>query len=263
MFLSPLLFALHAVLTGVSMALMSALGVKLGFGFSAGLLDYVLNYGKATHPLLLLPVGAAYALVYYGVFSFVIRRFDLPTPGREVVTGQPLAGDAVPAGERGSAFARALGGASNLSSVNACTTRLRIVVRDQSLVDDAVLKALGARGVLRPSPTALQVVLGPVADTVAVEIRDALALPDAPRPPTGPVPVAVQLAAGLATALGGQDNIAEASRHPGRLRVRLHRGDRASVSSLAELGVRLAASPAPDLLHLLAGEDVLDRLLIA
>lgn len=83
MFLAPVLYGIHAVLTGVSMAVMQMLGVKLGFGFSAGLFDYVINYGIATKPLLLLPVGAVYFAVYYALFVFFIRKFDLKTPGRE------------------------------------------------------------------------------------------------------------------------------------------------------------------------------------
>jgi len=83
MFLAPLLFALHAVLTGVSMALTAALGIRDGFGFSAGLIDYVLNFNIAEKPLLILPIGVAYAALYYVMFRFLIRRFDLPTPGRE------------------------------------------------------------------------------------------------------------------------------------------------------------------------------------
>src|SRR5258706_4351327 len=82
-FLAPLLFALHAVLTGFAFVVMSLLGVKLGFGFSAGLFDYVLNFGKATRPLLLLPVGVGYFGLYYGVFRWAIVRFDLKTPGRD------------------------------------------------------------------------------------------------------------------------------------------------------------------------------------
>src|SRR5260221_4476956 len=82
-FLAPLLFALHAVLTGLAFVVMSLLGVKLGFGFSAGLFDYVLNFGKATRPLLLLPVGLGYFGLYYGVFRWAILRFDLKTPGRD------------------------------------------------------------------------------------------------------------------------------------------------------------------------------------
>src|SRR5581483_6203726 len=83
MFLAPALYAVHAVLTGAAMALMHILNIHLGFGFSAGLFDYVLNFSRATHPLMLVPVGLAYALIYYGAFRWVIRAFNLKTPGRE------------------------------------------------------------------------------------------------------------------------------------------------------------------------------------
>ena len=129
MFLAPALYALHAVLTGASMALMDLLGVKLGFGFSAGAFDYVLNYNKATRPLLLLPVGLAYFGLYYGLFRFFIQRFDLKTPGRELEEA-PTAAKVAPGGGRGPAFIVALGGAANLVSVDACTTRLRLVVAE-------------------------------------------------------------------------------------------------------------------------------------
>ena len=176
MFLAPFLYVVHAILTGIAMALMSALGVKLGFGFSAGLLDYVLNYGRATKPLLLLPVGAAYALVYYGLFRFFIVRLNLATPGREpaAAASLPTAGD----GERGQQasragqFVAALGGMSNLDSIDACTTRLRLVVKNQAVVDEANLKQLGARGLIRPSTHDLQVIIGPTADQLAREMRE-------------------------------------------------------------------------------------------
>lgn len=173
MFLAPVLYAVHAVMTGVSMALMDALGIRLGFGFSAGLFDYVLNFNKATKPWLLLPIGAAYFAVYYGLFRWAIRTFDLKTPGRDEAPAES-AGPAI-ARPRGEAFALALGGAANLAAVDACTTRLRLTIRDPSAVDEAALKALGSRGVVRPSPDALQVVLGPQADQVAGEIRAFLA----------------------------------------------------------------------------------------
>jgi PTS system N-acetylglucosamine-specific IIC component len=171
MFLAPALYAIHALLTGVAMALMAALDVHLGFGFSAGLFDYVLNLDKATRPWLLLPVGLAYAALYYGVFRFAILRFDLRTPGREAGAERPAV---AASGPRGPAFVHALGGASNLVAVDACTTRLRLQIGDQALVDEAALRALGARGFVRPSDKALQVVLGPHADQVAGEIRAAL-----------------------------------------------------------------------------------------
>lgn len=267
MFLAPVLFGIHAVLTGLSMALMDLLGVKLGFGFSAGLFDYVLNFGKATRPLLLLPVGAVYFLLYYGIFRFFIKRMDLPTPGREPLTDSPAASAPVVAGGRGAAFAQALGGGANLTTIGACTTRLRLVVRDQALVDDAALKALGARGIIRPSATALQVVLGPIADVVSVEIRDALALGGgvvaAPVTATPTAQPALALAVPLIAALGGSDNIADSARYFGRLRIRLRDSAKADSAALDALNLHAVARPAPGLLHLLADEATLGRLIAA
>jgi PTS system N-acetylglucosamine-specific IIC component len=77
------LYVIHAILTGTSLALVNALGIHDGFTFSAGALDYLINFGQATRPLLLIPIGLGYAVVYYAVFRFVIRRWNLRTPGRE------------------------------------------------------------------------------------------------------------------------------------------------------------------------------------
>jgi PTS system N-acetylglucosamine-specific IIC component len=171
-FLAPLLYAVHAVLTGISMVVMDALGVKLGFGFSAGLFDYVLNYGLSTKALLLFPVGAVYFAVYYFTFSWCIRRFNLATPGREPETAATANAPAA-TGSRGSQFVAALGGKANLQSVDACMTRLRLTLTDPSKVDEPALKALGARGIVRPGGNALQVIVGPIADQLAQEIRSA------------------------------------------------------------------------------------------
>ncbi len=83
MFVAWPLFLIHALLTGSSLALVNALGIKDGFGFSAGLFDYLLNFNIATHPLWLIPIGLGYAVVYYFLFRFVIRKWNLRTPGRE------------------------------------------------------------------------------------------------------------------------------------------------------------------------------------
>ncbi|MEU6575881.1 PTS transporter subunit EIIC [Streptomyces sp. NPDC046805] len=83
MFIAPVLYAVHAVLTAVSMAVTWALGVHAGFNFSAGAIDYVLNWNLATRPWLIIPIGLVFAAVYYALFRFAITRFDLPTPGRE------------------------------------------------------------------------------------------------------------------------------------------------------------------------------------
>ena len=83
MFVAFPLYIIHAFLTGTSLALVNAIGIKDGFGFSAGLFDYLLNFNIATRPLLLIPIGLAYAAVYYFLFRFVIRKWNLKTPGRE------------------------------------------------------------------------------------------------------------------------------------------------------------------------------------
>ncbi|MFY8143421.1 MAG: PTS transporter subunit EIIC, partial [Caulobacter sp.] len=239
MFLAPVLFAIHALLTGLSMALMNMLDVKLGFGFSAGLFDYVLNFNKATRPLLLIPVGLVYGALYYGVFRFAILRFDLKTPGRED-EAPPSAQAVTTGGGRGADMLAALGGAANLVSVDACTTRLRLIVVDQSLVNEPALKALGARGVVRPSDKALQVVLGPIADTVAGEIRHAISAPPAPitAPAPAPAPDVSQAAKALLAALGGADNLRDLSVHASRLRVVLNDPQRVDQAALKTAGAR-------------------------
>ena len=171
MFLAPALYAVHAVLTGVSMVVMDALGIKLGFGFSAGLFDYLLNFRLATRPLLLIPVGLVYFGIYYAAFRFCIVRFNLRTPGREA---DDIATKALPVGDRATQFIEALGGAANLVTVEACTTRLRLQVTDPAALDEAQLKSIGARGVLKLGGGNVQVVVGTIADTLASEIRASL-----------------------------------------------------------------------------------------
>ena len=156
MFLAPPLYAIHAILTGLAMVAMNALHVHLGFGFSAGLFDYFINFNKATNPLVLLPVGAVYFALYYGIFRFAIVKFDLKTLGRGDEETAP-AGAVQDSEGRGRAFADALGGSANLQSVDACTTRLRLMVKILA-IDEPRLRALGARGFVRPSANALQVV---------------------------------------------------------------------------------------------------------
>ena len=252
MFLAPLLYGIHAVLTGVAMVVMDWFGVRLGFGFSAGLFDYVLNYSLAARPWLLLPIGLAYFGLYYGLFRFFIVRFDLKTPGREAETESGAAGsssskvDETPA----QAWIQALGGARNLVTVDACTTRLRLAIADQAAVDEPALRQLGARGVVRPSQDTLQVIVGPVADQVAGEIRIALAGSarqaatgsghvEPQRPVVNPVASVASLdTAALARALGGVSNISAVAAHASRLSVELKDGAAVDSNAARAAGVR-------------------------
>lgn len=234
MFLAPVLYAVHTVLTGAAMVVMSLLDVKLGFGFSAGLFDYVLNFNQSTRPLMLLPVGLVYFALYYGLFRLVIRWMDLRTPGRE---DEPVATSgavqAATSGGRGAGYLAALGGAANVESVDACTTRLRLILKDQGAVDAAGLKALGARGLVQPSDRALQVVLGPLADQVADEIRAAMT-------ETGQAGLSTGVALGkdLLEALGGRPNVITALQCDGRVVLRLRAPLSIDVPALKGLGVR-------------------------
>ena len=252
MFLAPVLYALHAVLTGLGMVIMDLLGVKLGFGFSAGLFDYVINFNKATRPWLLLPVGAVYFAVYYSAFRFAIRTFNLKTMGREDDT-ETAAPVAAAQGSRGDAFVAALGGAENLVAVDACTTRLRLSVRDNAKIDEARLKALGSRGVVRPSANALQVVLGPQADQIAGEIRAALQNSPATAP-RGNSAVAPGTPDDVLAALGGPGNVHAVAANASRLQVSLAAPDAVDEGRLADLGMRGIAKLG-EKLHLLVGPE--------
>lgn len=170
MFVAPVLYALHAILTGVSMAVMDLLNVKLGFGFSAGLFDYLINFTGSTNPFLLLPIGAAYAAIYYVMFAFAIKRFNLETPGRsrDVKTNDYVAAPKS-TDDASAEYVKALGGANNIRSISSCATRLRLDVND-GYVDEMKLKSLGAMGVIRPAEGLLQVVVGGKAENLADDI---------------------------------------------------------------------------------------------
>ncbi|OYD25363.1 PTS N-acetyl-D-glucosamine transporter [Oceanimonas baumannii] len=170
MFLAPVLYGIHALLTGLSLVAANALGTLHGFGFSAGLFDLVLNWGMATHPWRLLGLGLVSGVVYFTVFYVVSRRLGLVMPGQE-----PAAADQLPSRtgcEQADAFIAALGGAGNLEHVEACITRLRLRLKDPALVNDSRLKALGARGVIHLGGQGVQVVLGAQAEPVAAAIRN-------------------------------------------------------------------------------------------
>jgi PTS system N-acetylglucosamine-specific IIC component len=263
MFLAPVLYAVHAVLTGLSMALMNMLDVKLGFGFSAGLFDYVLNFNKATHPLWLIPIGAVYFAVYYGLFRFFIQKFDLKTPGREPAEELAVEAAAPSAGGRGADFVAALGGAGNLVSVDACTTRLRLIVVDQSTVSEPTLKALGARGVVKPSDKALQVVLGPIADQVAGEIRAAMGAPAPVKPVTTTAKASAALptaaddsrAEALVSALGGSTNVEAVGACSSRLRLVVRDNGCVDETALAALDSRGVVRVGERSVHVVLGPD--------
>jgi PTS system N-acetylglucosamine-specific IIC component len=264
MFLAPALYAVHALLTGAAFLIMDALHVRLGFGFSAGLFDYVLNYSRATRPLWLLPVGVGYFALYYLLFRFVIVRFNLKTPGRDAAEAAPPATAQASGAARAREWLTALGGADNLVTVDACTTRLRLQITSQERIDEARLKQLGARGLVRPAANALQVVVGATADQLAGEIRAAMPAGAAAAPASrAAVPAVGSAASGadaasldaaaLLAALGGADNVHSVAPAASRLRVSVGEATGVEAGRLKALGVRGVAFAAPGCVHLIVG----------
>ena len=178
MFVAPVLYVIHAVLTGISVFIAASMQWIAGFGFSAGLVDMVLSSRNplAVHWYMLILQGLAFFVIYYVVFRFTITKFNLMTPGRELaVAGSEADGQDVNVSGAGtedvSGLARqyiaAVGGSDNLTGIDACITRLRLNVKDSSLVNEALAKRLGASGVIRLNKTSVQIIVGFVAEKIA------------------------------------------------------------------------------------------------
>lgn len=262
LFVAPVLFGIHAILTGLSMALMDFLGIRHGFGFSAGLFDYVLNFNRATRPLLILPIGIGYFAVYYFVFRWYIQRFNVLTPGRS--ENETLKVESVSSDQETLELIKALGGNSNLLEVDACTTRLRLRIGNQKLVDEIALKRLGAAGVLRPTKDAVQVIIGLRADEIADNIRAVVGSkePASNTSDTTNLPVirlqSVDLSVlpQLLTALGGEQNILGIEAYNTRLSLQLKDASLANEGELRGIGFRGVAYLRDEKIQVLAEGDV-------
>lgn len=189
MFVAPVLYVIHAVLTGLSVFIAASMQWISGFGFSAGLVDMMLwvRNPLATHWYMLIPQGLVFFAIYYLVFRFTISKFNLMTPGRELaVAGDETDGydvnvnsDAGKDENETTTLARryigAIGGSENLTGIDACITRLRLNVKDSALVNDAVAKRLGASGVIRLNKQSVQVIVGTRAELIASAMRNIVA----------------------------------------------------------------------------------------
>lgn len=191
-FVAPVLFVIHAFLTATALFICALLNIHMAFGFSAGLIDYLINFGakNTTNPLLLLLVGVVYAIIYYFVFSFFIKTFNLGTPGRGESSTGLSANWILPESQRGPAPTKkakangangdndtlaaqvieALAGGENIESVEGCITRLRLFIKDPALIDEPRLKSLGASGVMKQGKI-VQVVMGMQSDDIASRMK--------------------------------------------------------------------------------------------
>lgn len=198
-FVAPVLYGVHCVLAGLSFMLMDIFRVFIGMTFSGGLIDFSLfgllpaGAGVPTRWYMVLLVGAIYAVVYYFLFLFIIKKFSLKTPGRDENeeetklytkadyqnrNGSNGSNASAPSGkgeiaEKAPAVLAALGGEANIVSVDACITRLRVEVKDKSKVDKNELKSLGAAGVMEVG-NGIQAIFGAKADGYKSAINDIL-----------------------------------------------------------------------------------------
>ena len=175
MFVAPALYLLHAVLTGIAVFLAASFNWMAGFGFSAGFVDFFLSLRNpnASQPYMLIVLGLIFFVLYYVIFSFAIAKFNIKTPGREDDDADEVEEGTIGASshaELAAALLLLLGGKENIVSVDNCTTRLRLEVKDSSIIKDGEIKKL-VPGVLKPNKTNVQVIVGPQVEFVADEMR--------------------------------------------------------------------------------------------
>jgi len=168
LFVAPYLYVVHAILSGIIMWITSELGILHGFSFSAGAIDYIINMHLATNGWLIIPIGIVTGIVYYFLFRWAIRRFQIPTPGRE--EGSQLdewVGD-IP--YRAPLILQAIGGKKNIVQMESCITRLRLKVQSEKDMDINALRSLGAAGVIRLGGGHVQVVFGTYSELIREEM---------------------------------------------------------------------------------------------
>jgi len=174
LFVAPPLFLVHAILAGFSFTVMDLFHVRAGYTFSGGGIDYVLNYGLSTNGWIVIPFGLLLGVLYYFLFRFAIRKWDLKTPGRE--SDEELEElekhtQTISPGSKAANILKAFGGKDNLTALDACITRLRITVKDVALVNKGALKELGASGVLEVGQN-FQAIFGTQSDSLKEEMKE-------------------------------------------------------------------------------------------
>jgi PTS system N-acetylglucosamine-specific IIC component len=174
MFVAPLLYVVHALLTGVSVYIAAHMEWMAGFGFSAGFVDMVLS---SKNPLakqwyMLLAQGVVFFGLYYVVFMGLIKKLNLKTPGRERESTLIHESEAKKGNELVKGYDKALGGIKNIETIDACITRLRLTLTDRTKIKEADMKALGAMGVVKLGENNLQVIIGPQAESIANAMKE-------------------------------------------------------------------------------------------
>src|SRR6187431_1141003 len=270
LFVAPLLYAVHALLAGAAYFVCIALGIKHGFTFSHGLIDYIVLFPQSHNALWLLVIGPVWGAVYFGVFSFAIRQFNLLTPGREAESESTLAARSSGGDSFARQLVRAFGGRSNIVSLDACITRLRVKLADVGKVSADTLKALGAAGVVVVGD-GVQAIFGTQSENLKTDMQEYLKTAgpeadevEAPSPVRSSAPAwsqpplrdpdAARKAQSYIAALGGKANIVRVEACA-ETRLRLEVRDESQIQDAALKSEGIAALVRLDggkIVHLLA-----------
>jgi glucose PTS system EIICB or EIICBA component len=246
MFVAPILYLVHAVICSAGFFLCVVLGIKHGTTFSHGLIDFVVLFPQSHNALWLLALGPVWAAMYYGIFTLAISKFNLKTPGREVEMDAAaiIDQDSSMAGELVAAF----GGRDNIRNLDSCITRLRVVVGDKTLVDNAKLKSLGATAVMTVAD-GVQAIFGTASENLKTDMERYLARSENAAAVSGTLNTTA-----LIKALGGHENIVSATNVAStRVRVQLKDGRVLNAEALAKQGVLGTQLIQPGLYHLIVG----------
>jgi PTS system glucose-specific IIC component len=270
LFVAPVLYGIHALLAGAAYFLCIVLHIKHGFTFSHGLIDYVVLFPKSHNALWLLVLGPIWALVYYSIFTFAIRYFNLLTPGREKEDESTAAARSATGDEFALQLVRAFGGRANIVSLDACITRLRVKLADVTKANSEKLKALGAAGVVIVGD-GVQAIFGTRSENLKTDMEEYLKRAgseadqaEETSPVKAPAPAgleprlrdpdAARKAAAYVAALGGKANIVRVDAcAETRLRLVVHDEQKINDAALKKEGIAAVVRLPDHTCHLLAG----------
>lgn len=258
LFVAPMLYFIHAVMVSSAFAILNLTGAHIGYTFSQGAIDFGLFYAIDTKPWMVFILGPVYAVLYYVVFRFFITVFNMKTPGRDD-EGTPVSAQVAGASEHAAkmAFAkklvRAFGGRDNIKNLDACITRLRLILADPSKASDEKLKELGAAGVMRVGD-GVQAIFGTASENLKTDMEEFLKSGEdenSADSEEAPVREKAELSSALSEALGGAMNVVESYRFDAdTVCVRLLDMQKADENKLRETGVKSMIKSDGDLVYL-------------
>jgi len=272
MFVAPVLYLIHAVMSSAAFVVCIEWGIKHGTTFSHGLIDFGVLFGQSKNAGWMLVIGPLWGLLYYGVFRFAIAKFNLKTPGREddVSNAANTSGNT----SMSSQLVAAFGGFNNIHTLDACITRLRVGVNDVAMISQDALKSLGASGVIMVGNNA-QAIFGPASENLKTDMEAYMETPEAKhasapivnstttpdgqmkKPAKPPLDAnAIDKIRSIITNLGGNNNIKRVNAFA-ETRLRLELIDAAVINeeALTGSGVKGVMKLAGDTIHLIVGDN--------